>query len=66
MIVGDIDAGTAFVDEGKVISVIYECTGVWISARYECGLFYHHKFGSGDYFFTIAEAEKALAERKEK
>ena len=66
MIVVDIEAGTAFVDEGKVISVIYECTGVWISARYECGLFYHHKFGSGDYFFTIAEAEKALAERKEK
>lgn len=66
MIVGDIEAGDAFVDEGKVISVIYEGTGVWISARYGCGLFYHHKFGSGDYFFTIEEAEKALAERKEK
>lgn len=66
MIVGDIEAGTAFVDEGKVISVTYEHTGVWIYARYECGLSYHHKFGCGDCFFTIAEAEKALKDsRKE-
>ena len=66
MIVGNIEDGTAFVDEGKVISVIYEHTGIWIYARYECGLSYHHKFGCGDCFFTIAEAEKALEEREEK
>ena len=66
MIVGNIEDGTAFVDEGKVISVIYEHTGMWIYARYESGLSYHHKFGCGDCFFTIAEAEKALEEREEK
>lgn len=66
MIVGDIEAGNAFVDEGKVISVTYEHTGVWIYARYECGLSYHHKFGCGDCFFTREEAEKTLKERKEK
>ena len=66
MIVGDIEAGTAFVDEGKVISVTYEHTGVWIYARYERGVSYHHKFGCGDCFFTIAEAEKVLEDmRKE-
>ena len=64
MIVGDIDAGTAFVDEGKVISVTYEHTGVWIYARYERGVSYHHKFGCGDCFFTIAEAEKALKDKR--
>ena len=61
MIVGDIEAGTAFVDEGKVISVIYEYTGVWVYARYECGVSYHHKFGCRDCFFTREEAEKALS-----
>ena len=66
MIIENIEAGTAFVDEGKVISVTYEHTGVWIYAIYECGLSYHHKFGCGDCFFTIAEAEKALEDmRKE-
>lgn len=64
MIVGDIKAGTAFVDEGKVISVTYEHTGVWIYARYECGLSYHHKFGRGDCFFTVAEAEKTLDKQR--
>ena len=66
MIVGDLETGTAFVDEGKVISVTYEHTGVWIYARYGSGLSYHHKFGCGDCFFHKEEAEKALAERKEK
>lgn len=66
MSVGNIEDGTAFVDEGKVISVIYEHTGIWIYARYESGFSYQHKFGCGDYFFTKAEAEKALEEsRKE-
>ena len=64
MIVRDIESRTAFVDEGKVISVTYEHTGVWIYARYERGVSYHHKFGCGDCFFTIAEAEKALKDRK--
>ena len=65
MIVGNIEAGTAFVDEGKVISITYGHEGVWIYARYECGVSYHHDFGREDCFFTRAEAEKALEGRKE-
>lgn len=64
MIVGDIKAGTAFADEGKVISVTYEHTRDWIYARYECELSYHHKVDYGDCFFPMAEAKKALEERK--
>lgn len=63
MIVEDIESGTAFVDEGKVISVTYGHIGVWIYARYKRGVSYHHKVGCGDCFFTIAEAEKALEDR---
>ena len=64
MIVEDIESGTAFVDEGKVISVTYGHIGVWIYARYKRGVSYHHKVGCGDCFFTIAEAEKALEDRR--
>lgn len=64
MIVGDIKEGTAFVDEGTVVSVTYEQYAIWIYARYECCLSYYHKFGCGDYFFTKEEAEKALEERR--
>ena len=64
MIVEDIESGTAFVDEGKVISVTYGHIGVWIYARYKRGVSYHHKVGCGDCFFTREEAEKALEDRR--
>ena len=51
-----------FLDEGEVGSVYKDNGGVWVSARYDSGLHYHHKesdFGK-TVFLTKEEAEQAL------
>ena len=57
--------GKHFLDEGEVGSVYKDNGGIWLSARYDSGLHYHHqaKDVGKKVFLTKEEAEKALAER---
>ena len=58
--------GKHFLDEGEVGSVYKDNGGIWVSARYDSGLHYHHKecdFGK-TVFLTKEEAEKKLKELK--
>ena len=55
----------SYVDLGTVETVCMQDDGIWIYARYECGLTYWHKsddLGKG-YYLDAYEAEKALKER---
>lgn len=55
-----------YVDLGTVEGLSYQADGVWIFARYECGLTYWHplKELGKEFFFDPYEAEKALKERE--
>ena len=59
------DDDYSFVDSGTVEGLSVQDDGLWIFARYECGLTYWHKLedlGNG-FYLDPYEADKALEER---
>ena len=54
--------GKHFLDEGEVGSIYKDNGGVWVSARYDSGLHYHHKESDvgKSIFLTKEEAEAKL------
>lgn len=67
-IIIDADNFPSFVDIGTVESFSVHQDGIWIFARYECGLTYWHKLddlGKG-FYLDPYEVEAALKEREVK
>lgn len=55
----------SYVDLGTVASFSVEDDGLWIFARYECGLTYWYKLKDlgNEFYLNRHEADKALKER---
>ena len=58
----------SYVDSGTVEGLSVQDDGLWIFARYECGLTYWHRLKDmgNEFYLDQHEADKALEERMRK
>ena len=57
-----VDCENPFVADGKVESISIQEDGLWIFARYSCGLTYWHEVGDKNFFFDEKKANERLKE----